>query len=725
MNTPTPRRRRALALLLGALATAVPVGLVSTGATAPAAGAQGTVTFTQSWTRQLAAGRAVSTSSPVLVDNGGTPFVVAGDNAGNLRAFDLASGNPLAGWNSVNVGVGLRAPLSSDGSNVYVPVATDGADRYPQFRKFAASGAPVWTSNPGTVLPSSPAVGFLLSGVALARVGANWSAFSGSSGQFVYGIDAASGAKAWEFRNADSTMATPALADLYGLGSPQVITSNDTTAEFPTDRNGGVLRIFTSDGRQICTASQFVEGNTYAASGYNNSSPVVGLVDGRPLIAFGSTGPVQYGAGGNQVVAYDAGCNLRWSSPPLDGQALSSPTMADVLNRGVSDIVQVVAQSDGANTYPRVYTINAQNGSLIADTGTRLRAYGAALAYPETLSIVTADLNSDGAQDLVVPAKQGAFVLLDGRNLALMGTINTNLVIQNTPIVTATTGGVRVTFAGYNGLGAQVSSYVANGATLGNRGWRSFGNNAQLTGVQGTIAGPYDQLLEGQTLGSGRALVNGGYRATMQGDGNLVVQDGGGRPVWFTGTSRPGSVLRVEGDGVLNLVAPDSSLQWFQPARGSGMERLVLGGDGVLRVASSSVLWATSRRLNTERTLWTGLRGVLPTDRILWGEVLMSGQELVSADGTSRAVMQTDGNLTVYRNGQLLWQSGTFDLTARGFLALQTDGNVVVFDHRPWPMREFGVANRGGRQLVIGNDGILRLVAADGGLVWSTAPRVK
>ena len=98
MNTPTPRRRRALALLLGALATAVPVGLVSTGATAPAAGAQGTVNFTQSWTRQLAAGRAVSTSSPVLVDNGGTPFVVAGDNAGNLRAFDLASGNPLAGW---------------------------------------------------------------------------------------------------------------------------------------------------------------------------------------------------------------------------------------------------------------------------------------------------------------------------------------------------------------------------------------------------------------------------------------------------------------------------------------------------------------------------------------------------------------------------------------------------------------------------------------------------
>ncbi|MFM7062587.1 MAG: hypothetical protein ACKO04_03710 [Actinomycetes bacterium] len=194
-SSPTSSRTRrdrpaSLLLLAAALLVAVPVVLVRP----HAAGAVVTPSFTQSWTQQIQPGAAVSTSSPVLVTNGGQPFVAAADSTGRVRAFQLTTGAPVPGWGTASVGFGVRAPLSSDGSNVYVPVATDGIARYPLYRKFNASGGAVWSSNPTTVLPSSPAVGFLLSGLALGPSPTGLRGFAGSSGQWVYGVDAATGA---------------------------------------------------------------------------------------------------------------------------------------------------------------------------------------------------------------------------------------------------------------------------------------------------------------------------------------------------------------------------------------------------------------------------------------------------------------------------------------------------------------------------------------------------
>jgi hypothetical protein len=658
----------------------------------------------------------------VLVDNGGSPFVVAADNSGALHALDLGTGSPVAGWAGRTVGFGVRAPLSSDGSDVYVPVATGAPQEFPQYRKFAGNGNPVWNSNPGLVLPSNPSYGFLLSGLAIAQVGGQRRGFTGSSGQLLYGLDAATGGRTWEFMNADSTMATPAVADLFGTGRPQVVVSTNASREFAQDLNGGLLRVMTDDGRQICSADMFVAGETHAASGYNNSSPSVGVVDGRPLIVFGSTGPVQYGPGGNQVVGYNADCTLRWTSPPLAGQALPSPTLADVRGRGVPDVVQLVAQADGPNTYPRVYTIDSSTGAVVADTGAGLRGFGAALAYPETLQVTTADVNGDGAQDLFVPARQGALVVLDGRTLGVITTVPTDLVIQNTPIVTSAPGGVRLTLAGYNGLGAQVSSYLISGGSLGQRGWHMFGGSPRLGGVQGAPAGPFDTLLEGGSLQVGGELRSNGHRLVVQADGNMVLYRAGGGAVWWTGTANPGgAALRVNIDGSLELVANGSGARlWTQPAGGNGFERLTLGTDGVLRITSA---WPvpSSRQLSTERLVWDNLGGAMPRDRIRRGQSLPSGQTLVSRGGSSWAALQPDGNLTVWRNGQLLWQSGTRDYTARSKLWLQGgDGNLVHWNYQPWPIANYRVA--GGQELVVGDDGILRVWAANGSVLWSTAP---
>ena len=598
------RRPAAIALLVaGCCVAALPQfgsSVAAQQAQPPTASA--TATFSLDWTRNVST-RAVSTSSPVVVDNSGDPFVVAGDVGGNLRAFDLDSGAPIAGWGTTNSGFVVRAPLSSDGRNVYVPVAQDGKDRYPQYRKYGPNGALQWNSNPGTAIPTTPAKGFLLSGLSLAQIGGRWRGFGGSSGHWVHGVNAANGAQAWAFRNADSTMATPAIADLYGTGTPQVVTSNDTSREFAGDRNGGILRIFTHDGRQICTATQLVDGDRYAASGYNNSSPAIAEVGGRPLIVFGSTGPRQYGDGGNQVVAYDEGCNLRWASPALAVQAAPSPTLADTQGTGGLQVVQVVGIADGTNTYPRVYVLDSSNGRVLRDSGATLRSYGAALAYPSSVSITTADVNGDGAQDLFVPARQGHFVVLNGKSLGVLTTIPTNMAIQNTPIVTAEPGGVRVTLAGYNGSGGVVSSYVAGGATLGARGWHTFGHDHQRTGTRAGLDGPYGQLLEGQTLGSGESLRTArGHVLQMQTDGNLVLRRPDGSVRWASGTRSPGATLTMQPDGNLVMYSTGGGALWHTRTKGGGTERALVLDDGTFRVYSGT--WAATRLLTTSTMLW-------------------------------------------------------------------------------------------------------------------------
>ncbi len=611
------RSRGTTALFVfGVVASLLSVGLVSVGSVAAevtaapsrAAATALAPTFTRDWTQP--AGGFIAESSPVVVANGGNPFVAVGANNGALRAFDLDSGTPVPGWGAVNAGAGaanrpqVRAPLSSDGRSVYVPVAVDGKDKYPLFRKYSASGAVQWSSNPATVIPASG--GFLLSGLSIASIGGKIRGFGGSSGHWIFAVDGARGGKLWGARNADSTMATPALADLYGAGRPQVIVSSDTTAEFTGDRNGGIFRIFTDTGYQICSATQLVSGKAYASSGYNNSSPAVAEIGGQPLIVFGSTGPKQYGTGGNQLVAYDSSCRLKWATVDLGGRANTSPTFADVLGTGHPQIIELVSVSYSGGKYPRILVIDPSNGRVIANTGGALSPYGAtSIAYTQGTSIATADFNADGAQDMVVPAKQGKFVVLNGRTRAVMATIPTDIVVQNTPVITQEPTGLRVTIAGYNGLGGRVSSYTTPSGKLGTNAWPKFGNNAGLTGLQGRLAGPYDQLLEYSTLPAGRTIRSskGGYFAAMQKDGNFVVYTAAGRPRWWTKTRTPGSRLVVRGDGRLQVTAPDGIVKWQSSAVGKGVERLELGNDGRLRVFSGVPSGAT-RLLTVTSTVW-------------------------------------------------------------------------------------------------------------------------
>lgn len=723
------QRLAAAVLLIAGFAVVAPHGIVDeAGADAPAEvppmASAVQPRFTQSWSQQITAGQAVSTSSPVLVDNGGDPFVVAAEVTGRLRAFDLDNGAPRWGWSSASTGFEpTRAPLSSDGSNVYVPVAQDGHTRYPRYLKFDAAGRREWDSNPTTNLQGA---GFMLSGMTLARVGGQWQGFAGSSSMQVHSVNAATGAQNWGFFNADSTMATPAVADLYGIGTPQVVFSSDTSASgVPGDRNGGILRVLTADGKQVCSATQFANGDTYRVSGYNNSTPAIAQVDGRPVIAFGSTGPVQFGGGANQVLGYDAACRPLWASPALAGHVDTAVSFADLTGGGRPSVLAVVGVADGGTTYPRVYALDPSTGAIQRDSGTSLRSYGALIAFTTGTSITTADVDGDGGQDLFVPARQGGLVVLDGSTFGVITTIPTDVVLQNTPIVTATPTGVRVTVAGYNGLGSRVSSYVSNTGSLGQRGWHHFGSNPQLTGVLGSVSGPQRDLLEGQTLAGGGSLAHAGATLVMQTDGNLVARAPGGAVRWASGTNVPGSRMVLGVDGDIEIWSPGNVRLWRSGVGLGGVERLVLDADGSFRVVSG--YWGPGRQLSQYTTIWVS-NGAQPiVDGLWYGQVLPAGRALFSADRSHELLMQTDGNLVLYRrrDSRVVWTSGTLHPSGRAELAMGQFGELVVRVPGGPMLRDFGTGFKGADRLTVRNDGRLTVTSPFGPTLWESAPRVK
>jgi hypothetical protein len=96
------------------------------------------------------------------------------------------------------------------------------------------------------------------------------------------------------------------------------------------------------------------------------------------------------------------------------------------------------------------------------------------------------------------------------------------------------------------------------------------------------------------------------------------------------------------------------------------------------------------------------------TDHLSPGEQLLHNQSITSTDGRFRLVMQTDGNLVVYRtrDNHALWATGTQHSDAQRAV-MQTDGNLVLYhvDNRPaWASNTNGSP---GSHLSMQNDGNL------------------
>lgn len=85
-----------------------------------------------------------------------------------------------------------------------------------------------------------------------------------------------------------------------------------------------------------------------------------------------------------------------------------------------------------------------------------------------------------------------------------------------------------------------------------------------------------------------------GYRFTFQGDGNLVIYNPSGTPLWHTGTMGQAARLVWQTDGNLVLYDGGNRPIWSSGTQGQGA-RLIFQGDGnlVIYTSANQPLWST------------------------------------------------------------------------------------------------------------------------------------
>ena len=201
------------------------------------------------------------------------------------------------------------------------------------------------------------------------------------------------------------------------------------------------------------------------------------------------------------------------------------------------------------------------------------------------------------------------------------------------------------------------------------------------------------------TPGSSIASPNGQYRLTMQGDGNLVEYDGAS-VVWASGTNPGGAIAVMQSDG--NFVINNSSGDplWASDTSGNTGAYVVLGNAGEFGVRSAAGV-----------TLWA-------PGRLSAGDRLLSGRSLYSPAGRFRLTMQGDGNLVEYDNAGLpVWASGTGTPGARTIV--QDDGNVVVYDASNQALWATDTSGHPGAYLRLNDLGQLTVASATGAPLWA------
>ncbi len=480
--------RRVVAAALGAVLAAA-LGAVAPVGAGPTLGAdQPSIAFgSPVWTATIAdAGHPIVESSPNVADLPGGPAVVVGDQAGNVYAYNLATGAPQ--WRFATgapvTSTPSVAPTTPDSplDSVFVGTGNAAAPTSGGYQAISPSGGDQWftqETNPPT--DTSAAHNGVLASMAVGDLQGGTDLVAGSLGEEEDALTAGSGGvlNGFPWYQADSNFSTPALADLYGTGATEIVEGGDSSAGISyttTYANGGHLRVLSATGNAGQPQPNGGLDCQYTTDETVQSSPAVGEFLGTSTevgIVFG-TGNTFHGSDDGHLLAVDAHCNLLWNVP-LDGVTSSSPALADVLGNGQ---LQVVEGTDNG-TSGSVYAINGQNGAVLwqANVG---RVIG---------SVVTADLGQ-GYQDVLAPTVNGVAVI-DGHTGAVLTTLQPNTGFQNAPLVTDDPNGtIGITLAGYQGSGSFVYHYEvggSNGSLADEAGaWPQFHHDPSLSGDAGT-----------------------------------------------------------------------------------------------------------------------------------------------------------------------------------------------------------------------------------------------
>ncbi len=179
-----------------------------------------------------------------------------------------------------------------------------------------------------------------------------------------------------------------------------------------------------------------------------------------------------------------------------------------------------------------------------------------------------------------------------------------------------------------------------------------------------------------------------------------------------------GVLVRIDGPGPTSDTSllldgtPSAQAQWGQD------QQSVLPVGGQLWLGSGLTVSVTQTS-STEATVRVDTTSTAPHGPVLYpGQERSAGQDLRSANGRYRAVVQDDGNLVVYApDGRVLWHSATRG-DPGGRMALQSDGNLVLYSSAGRALWHSDTWGTPGSRLVLQDDGNLVLYAGPGAPIW-------
>ena len=477
-------------------------------------------------------GNPIVISSPNVATLQGSPAVVVGDRAGNVLAYNLATGTTVPGWpfNDGGIAVDSSPSVSPDGSTVYVGLGTAARPTIGGYLALNQQGHQNWyvyPVNPPT--DTAAATAGVTASMSVGVLEGQTAVTAGSLGQVQYALNAGGGGllPGWNpWFSGDTEVSTPAIADLYGTGQNEVIQGIGTSAGNIFNQSypqGGHIRVILNTGNlgqqypnggQVCQFTTDEAVSSSPAVGHFLAGSGIGIVSGTSNY-YGSQG--QRGAYTDTVVALaprnGGDCSQAWVAK-LDGDTTPGPALADVLGNGS---LQVVEGTSSPNTLSgTIYVLNGTDGSV---------AWSRPLAGGVLGSVATADLSGQGYQDLLVPTVAGVQVF-DGKSGNLITTLGSGNGFQSAPLVTNDPNGtIGITIAGYSyatysGVVQHYEVSIPGTPSVHKTGaWPQFHHDPQLTG---NASG------DTQLVPPPPPPVGVGMNATPDGKGYwLVAADGG------------------------------------------------------------------------------------------------------------------------------------------------------------------------------------------------------
>ena len=222
-----------------------------------------------------------------------------------------------------------------------------------------------------------------------------------------------------------------------------------------------------------------------------------------------------------------------------------------------------------------------------------------------------------------------------------------------------------------------------------------------------------DVMQPGQFLNPGTQIISasGRYHFAYQGDGNLVLYDGG-VAIWASNTAgRAAGACVMQGDGNLVIYIPGGQPIWASNTMTAG-SHLILQNDGnvVIYTPSNKPVWATNTQVPG---------GPQATGSVMEpGQILSPDTEIVSASGSYHFRYQSDGNLVLYDVGVAIWASNTAGRLP-GVCVMQGDGNLVIYIPGGQPIWASNTMTAGSH-LIVQNDRNVVIYGPSNQPFWAT-----